>query len=225
MIKWKFGIELEWAGRMSELSLRQIKARRPSEKKKHGPPLWTVLAGIPEEEVKTLNLKLGTDLSAKTEMQGKGYEFRTVRPFEELPEKEVKIATEFISRFGCISNQCGMHIHFSGKRLTYEEYLWLAREINRYKVWKSRQGYCDLFLGPDIVNGKRELPDNLDWVIGYRLDEYGKMTTSEVGCKYYPVRIVSQPEGHYEVRVFNGTKSARAVRHNFEFLQKLLSEL
>lgn len=141
---------------------------------------------------------LGTDMSIQPEYGKLGLELRTkVWPIEFCPQPFIPDfvfeSLDVLKRTGCTTNRrCGIHIHVSqDKPFTFKD---LA--VFEERIVKLRK--C-------IFNERHE---------------YAK-ETSVISLRDHHSEISLKSDKHFEIRIFNGTLSKRALRNYYNLLFKV----
>ncbi len=208
-IKW--GLELEYASKFDFGYLKEGFKQRA--------------------EQEAPNIRIGTDSSADDDENGypQGLEFRTITPWSQFPSAEIKLLMDFVKQKELkVGTTCGLHLHFSGLKLTPEEFRWLYGKLEATHWWQARKewicrnknynregfgSYSTPYIRYSrLMSGGRSRP---------RTDRDHRLN------RYQPLREVNdwQCESHYEARVFNSTREFHGVYQPWKFLRKLLMEI
>lgn len=214
-IKW--GIEMEW---------------------ENGTPGLYIKGNCDETGVS--NLFLGTDLSVENgggpktkfsrlrlKVKGVGREFRTIRPWQQFPEREVKFALQCIRQYGWINKLCGLHFHTSGIPLTKEEYIQYVNLLQKQSagIWEARANYCNF---PDLLYSF--MSSHHDAVPVLSIIQQGVTLPHAIKRRYNAfLGHLTTPTGalvdHFETRVFNMSTSFRGIHQSWVRIVNLLYKI
>lgn len=209
LLRW--GIELEVAGQHGWISKHLSNA----------PTLPTRVVG---------NLELGRDTSPeggggpmlksnrRVDVYGRGYEFRTITPWEEFPILEINYIVELLKTQEIWINElCGMHIHFSGVQMTLAQVQLLRAKLLKHRqgIWRARRHYC---------TDEKDLTEHYSAVSVRRMVCSGDSLIITVNTPKSRIALYNTADW-LEVRVFNMSSSFRGIYQSWQRVINALYEI